>query len=74
LRIFPLLKPGVIVHVHDIHLPFEYPEVCDRLHWNEQYLLAAMLMYRPAAKLIAPVKYMHTQGLCPEGASFWFEM
>lgn len=74
LRIYPLLKSGVIVHVHDIHLPYEYPEVCDRLFWNEQYILAMMFYYKPVSDIIAPIKYMHREGMCEEGASFWFEV
>ncbi|HEY7863193.1 MAG TPA: class I SAM-dependent methyltransferase [Thermoanaerobaculia bacterium] len=45
LRILPRLAPGVFVHVHDIFLPFEYPKewLEQRLYWNEQYVLAALL-------------------------------
>ena len=53
-EILPRLAPGVIVHVHDIFLPFEYPKdwvIDQRRSWNEQYLLRALLMdsrrYRP---------------------------
>jgi hypothetical protein len=48
LEVFPRLKPGVIIHVHDIFLPFEYPKhwvVDERRFWNEQYLLQAFLTY-----------------------------
>jgi len=46
LHILPLLKPGVLVHVHDIFTPRDYPAawVCDEVRfWNEQYLLEAFL-------------------------------
>jgi predicted O-methyltransferase YrrM len=46
LRVLPRLAPGVIVHAHDIFLPFEYlKEWVLGLHifWNEQYLLQAFL-------------------------------
>lgn len=46
LQILPRLRPGVIVHFHDIFLPCEYPRqaVLDRLcFWSEQYLLQAFL-------------------------------
>ena len=53
-EILPRLAAGVIVHVHDIFLPFEYPKdwvIDQRRSWNEQYLLRALLMdnrrYRP---------------------------
>jgi hypothetical protein len=42
--VLPRLKPGVIVHVHDILLPWDYPESFKYWYWNEQYLLAVYLM------------------------------
>jgi hypothetical protein len=46
LKVLPTLAPGVIVHVHDIFWPFEYPEAWLREHrdWTEDYLLHAFLM------------------------------
>lgn len=42
--ILPYLKDGVIVYVHDIYLPYDYPQfMCDRFY-SEQYILAAFLM------------------------------
>lgn len=47
LEILPYLKKGVIVHFHDIYLPFDYPKfMCDRFY-NEQYLLAAFIISNP---------------------------
>jgi len=46
LNVFPSLAPGVLVHVHDIFLPFEYPQnwiVEHHWNWTEQYLLQALL-------------------------------
>jgi methyltransferase family protein len=46
LDILPRLRRGVIVHFHDIFLPYEYPrEWLERfgLFWSEQYLLQAFL-------------------------------
>jgi len=45
-RIFPALAPGVLIHIHDIFFPFEYPSdwVMDgERSWNEAYLLRAFL-------------------------------
>jgi hypothetical protein len=41
----PSLKSGVAVHVHDIFLPFDYPEPFNTSYpwWGEQYLLQVML-------------------------------
>src|SRR5690606_1476141 len=40
LTVIPRLAPGVIVHVHDIFIPEDYPEgwVRSGFNWNEQYL------------------------------------
>jgi predicted O-methyltransferase YrrM len=45
LEVMPRLRPGVLVHVHDIFYPFEYPEewVLEGRAWNEAYLLRAFL-------------------------------
>lgn len=45
LEILPRLKPGVIVHVHDIYLPDDYISGHVRRMWNEQYLLATALLF-----------------------------
>ena len=48
LEVLPRLKPGVIVHVHDIFLPFDYRRdwVMDEFRfWSEQYLLQAFLTF-----------------------------
>ncbi|MGI9367897.1 MAG: class I SAM-dependent methyltransferase [Ruegeria sp.] len=44
-RIIPALKSGVVIHVHDVFLPFEYPKrfFYDCPGWGEQYVLHAML-------------------------------
>ena len=44
MEILPRLKKGVIVHIHDIYLPYEYPQfMCDRFY-SEQYGLAFYLL------------------------------
>jgi hypothetical protein len=48
LDVLPALAPGVMVHFHDIFLPFEYPReflVERRFFWTEQYLLQAFLAF-----------------------------
>ncbi|WP_417676499.1 class I SAM-dependent methyltransferase [Pseudodonghicola sp.] len=44
-RILPALAPGVVIHVHDVFLPYEYPKrfFYDCPGWGEQYLLHALL-------------------------------
>ncbi len=47
LELLPQLKPGVIVHIHDIYLPYDYPQdMCDRFY-SEQYMLATLLLSNP---------------------------
>jgi predicted O-methyltransferase YrrM len=42
--ILPALSKGVFVHIHDIYLPYDYPQfMCDRFY-SEQYGLAINLM------------------------------
>jgi len=45
LEILPRLKPGVIVHIHDIYLPYDYISGHVPRLWNEQYLLATALLF-----------------------------
>lgn len=47
LDILPRLKPGVLIGVHDIFLPFDYPEVWRERTYNEQYLLGCYLLANP---------------------------
>lgn len=44
-EIIPCLAPGVIVHIHDIYLPFDYPELWNDRMYSEQYMLAVYLMF-----------------------------
>ena len=44
LDLLPSIASGVLVHIHDIYLPYDYPQfMCDRFY-NEQYLLAVLLL------------------------------
>ncbi len=54
-RILPSLAPGVLVQVHDIYHPFEYPEswvVEDNRSWNEAYFLRAFLQYNGSFRVL----------------------
>jgi hypothetical protein len=47
MEVLPQLPKGVLVHVHDIYWPFDYPqEMCDRFY-SEQYVLGAFLLANP---------------------------
>lgn len=53
-RVLPSLADGVVVHVHDIPWPFEYPQrwLEQGKAWNEAYLLRAFLMYNSAFQIL----------------------
>lgn len=62
LEILPGLRPGVLVHVHDICLPYEYGELFSERLYGEQYLLACTLMDTATWRPLLPVHYLDTQG------------
>ena len=54
-NVLPRLKPGVLVHIHDIFFPFEYGSGWvkgDNRSWNEAYLLKAFLMYNSMFEIV----------------------
>jgi hypothetical protein len=46
LDIIPRLKSGVLVEIHDVLLPYDYPSEWTTRYYSEQYLLAAYLLAR----------------------------
>lgn len=54
MEILPRLKSGVIVHVHDIYLPDDYVSGQLRRVWNEQYLLAMLLLFGERFEILFP--------------------
>jgi hypothetical protein len=61
LEVLPRLKPGVIVHVHDIFFPFDYPRewVTDEFRfWSEQYLLQAFLTFNSTFEVLMANNYL----------------
>ena len=53
-EILPRLKSGVIVHIHDIFYPFEYPSewIYSGRAWNEIYILRAFLEFNNKFEII----------------------
>jgi predicted O-methyltransferase YrrM len=82
-NVIPALATGVVIHVHDVFLPFDYPEpFCTEYpDWGEQYLVQVMLASRPR-KILWPGYYV--QRMRPDlgeslpflatgrAQSFWF--
>jgi hypothetical protein len=48
MEVLPQLSPGVLVHLHDIFLPRDYPPDWAERYYSEQYLLGTYLLARGA--------------------------
>ena len=59
-RILPELNPGVVIHIHDVFYPFEYPPAWLRENrsFNEIYLLRAFLQYNSNFRILYFNNYM----------------
>jgi predicted O-methyltransferase YrrM len=61
LEVLPRLAPGVVVHFHDIYLPFDYQR--DVLHtyfqWQETSLLRAYLTENPRMRILFCMSQLH---------------
>jgi hypothetical protein len=64
LEILPALAPGVVICVHDILLPWDYPPWWARRFYSEQYLLASHLL--APEPLVTPLLAGYYVGLEPE--------
>jgi Methyltransferase domain len=88
LEVMPRLRPGIIVHIHDIFLPWDYPPDFRKRLYSEQYVLAAMMLCpQQSFKVILPnffactdpdltrevASIMHPLSACAQGSSFWIE-
>lgn len=84
--VLPRLAPGVVIHVHDVFYPFQYPRewVYSGRFWTETYLLRALLTDNPTLKILLWNSYLaekHPQtvgALLPlwrrnPGGSLWLE-
>ena len=62
LEVLGRLKSGVLIHVHDIFTPRDYPEewiIRDQKLWDEQYLIEAFLAYNSEFNIIAALNYLN---------------
>jgi hypothetical protein len=87
LRILPVLEPGVIVHIHDIFTPYDYPAdwlagQASRRGNNEQYAVECVLSGNDAWEVILPVHLLWVErrqalreltGVVDRPGSFWFK-
>jgi hypothetical protein len=88
LRVLPQICSNIVVHVHDIYLPFSMPlrfSVNDQRYWTEQYVLYAYLLDNPKTQVIYGSAYHNRfnrkrlddlmRGRNPPGgASLWFKL
>jgi predicted O-methyltransferase YrrM len=69
LELLPLLRPGVLVHIHDIFSPRDYPRqwVVEEVRlWNEQYLFEAFMSGNRGFRIVGALNYLahrHPQAL-----------
>lgn len=68
--ILPILKPGVVIHFHDVFFPFELPAswvLKRKWFWNENYILRAFLMNNPDYEIILFNNFLYRKH------RLWFE-
>ena len=67
LEILPRLAPGVIVAVHDIFLPHDYPPKRMKRFYSEQYVMAAyMLGLGDRLKILLPNYFVSQANACAD--------
>lgn len=85
-QVLPRLRLGVIVHIHDIFWPFEYPRewYLEGRAWNECFVIRAFLQFNSAFRILRFNSYLsltHTEVLqsvderfvSDAGGSLWLE-
>jgi predicted O-methyltransferase YrrM len=53
-EVLPSLRPGVLIHIHDVFYPFEYPRhwILEGRAWNEIYVLRAFLEFNDGFEIV----------------------
>ena len=85
-HILPILRNGVLIHIHDIFAGFEYPQtwVEEGRSWNEAYMLRAFLQYNEHFRILLWNNFLYRKyrdlclacmPLCAKnpGGSIWLE-
>lgn len=68
LEVLPSLNSGLVIHFHDIPMPYEYPESyltnpSFRMLWTESYLLQAFLSHNPNFKILLAMSWIMAEHL-----------
>lgn len=84
-RVIPSVAPGVVIHIHDVFWPFEYPMewLREGRAWNEQYVLRSFLQFNDEFEILlfsGWLSHHHLDVIEAElpgmlenlGGSFWF--
>jgi len=60
-EVLPRLRPGVVVHIHDIYFPFTYqPNLLTSLfHWSETCMLQTLLVNNSRLKTLLCLSMLH---------------
>jgi len=64
LEVLPTVAPGVVVQIHDVFLPYEYPRhlIVDwHQFWNEQYLVQAFLAFNASFEVLWSSAWLHAE-------------
>lgn len=88
LKIMPEIEKDLIIHTHDVYLPFGLPKrnVLEKhIYWTEQYLLYAYMLDNPKIEVLFGSAYM--KGILPDvlekfmagkypggGGSIWYKL
>lgn len=82
-EVLPRLHRGVVVHIHDIFLPRDYPErwVLQGRGWNEQYLVQSFLAFNDSYEVLLAAAWLSDEhpdllatavgDLTERGGSLW---
>ena len=73
LQLIPSLPAGVLLHVHDIYTPYDYPEdliTRNQFAFNEQYALECLLTHNPKMEVVLPMFYLWTDYPAQTGRLF----
>lgn len=88
-KVLPSVPAGVLVHVHDVFIPYDYPAQYQIRCYTEQYLLHALLSHSERYEVIFATHFMsrtHRKEMNAAfgdivgnhdlyyGASFWFQI
>jgi hypothetical protein len=61
-EVLPALPPGILYGIHDIFLPFDYPEEWRERFYSEQYLLLMYLLGgADGDEIVLPINWIATQ-------------